>query len=121
MTAENQTAIDELRKRRLSTQTEILLNQLFAKGKEVPVYTKENGYGLYSPAAVADFLAALPSAILEADAILTEAQFKASIITPKELDALFARLDAVFTRHADYEYESILPYDDSKVKILFGD
>ncbi|MBP5639111.1 MAG: DUF4132 domain-containing protein [Victivallales bacterium] len=121
LTAENQTAIDELRKRRLSTQTEILLNQLFAKGKEVPVYTKENGYGLYSPAAVADFLAALPSAILEADAILTEAQFKASIITPKELDALFARLDAVFTRHADYEYESILPYDDSKVKILFGD
>lgn len=108
-----------LRQQKLSTQTEILLQQLGDGGQSESAYLAENGYGLYDQAAL--------------DKVLEKAgeQFDGKVLSEKELTkllligreeffAILERMNGVFGRHADYEYETYT-YEGSVEKILFGD
>ncbi len=128
-------ALESLANRKLSTQTQILLDQLSAKREETAEYTKENGYGLYSPAALASYAAsiAVPSAAPQkvgflgklfgkkeqGSDLLTADQIRAMLPGWEDFDALLARMDQVFERHKDYEYE--VNTWEGRSKILFGD
>ena len=111
--------IAALRQQKLSTQTEILLEQLEGSDQAGPVYSAENGYGLYTPAVLDE--------VMEKSA----QQFDGAVLSGKELEKildigrqeffeLLERMNAVFVRHANYEYET-RKYDGSVEKILFGD
>ena len=129
-------ALAALRARKLSTQTEILLRQLAPAEDEGPgAYTRENGYGLYDPAAVAAYYESIPSAVPETGKrglmsklfggagdgeLYTEKELRALITPEAEFADLLSRMDAVFTRHADYEYQTGFG-DGSLQKLLFGD
>lgn len=134
---EHREALNALHGRKLSTQTEILLQQLTPGQEKQSSYTKENGFGLYAPQAVSEYLTQLNSISREAapkrgllsrlfgasgakTGLLTERQLKAIMPTWEEYDALLARVDQVFSRHADYEYE-VEYYDGSRHKLLWGD
>ena len=133
---ENKGALDALRDRKLSTQTEILLNQLLPGKEEQTLYTKETGFGLYKPEAVSDYQQSLSSASAAAPKrgllsklfnsapakadLMSERQIKALIPTWQEYDAVLSRIDQVFSRHVDYEYE-VEYYDGSRHKLLWGD
>lgn len=126
----------ELRHRKPSTQTEILLDQLLVQDQTGIAYSAENGYGLYDPASVLAFANQLHENSLTAkkqglfadlfnkkkrDANLwTEREIQDIFPDKTELNALFKRIDDVFVRHADYEYETMW-YDGSRHKVLFGD
>ena len=124
---ENRPALEALRSTKVSTQTQILLDQLLAA--EEDVFSAENGYGLYEPRIVANHLSALNAPIKKAGFLLrlfgsngelySAKQFKAMIPTWEELDKLLGRVDQVFTRHADEEIE-VEYYDGSRHKVLFG-
>lgn len=127
-------ALESLSNRKISTQTQILLDQLSAKREETAEYAKENGYGLYSPAVTASFaesIAAPPAAPQktgflgklfgkkepESD-LLTADQIRTMLPVWEDLDALLDRMNQVFERHKDYEYE--VNTWEGKTKILFG-
>lgn len=139
----NQEALEELAKRDLPTQTQILLDQLFAQMKQENVYGPENGYGLYDPASVQIFKDRLKeeagknqaehcechkksedSDSIEVrsadDKLLIEDEIKEMLPTEDEIKGLCERMEQIFVRHVDYEYE-ILYGDGSKGKVLFGD
>lgn len=134
--AENQQRLQALRNRKLPTQTTILLDQLNLDDQEEIVYSAENGYGLYDPAELAavisklkenqsplkkqTFLGKLLGSSKENAQLLTEKELKAIIPTWEDVDAVLKRLDLVFDRHADYEYE-VDGYDGSIRKQLLGD
>lgn len=127
-------ALHSLSNRKISTQTQILLDQLSAKNDDVSEYTKENGYGLYSPAVTASFAAsiAVPTAAPQktsflsklfgkkaaAGDLLTADQIRTMLPVWENLDALLERMNQVFERHKDYEYE--VNTWEGKTKILFG-
>jgi len=101
----------------LSTQTAILLRQLDAAGSEEAFgedWTPENGFGLYDPAKAAEMEKA------EKQEFLSEKELKALIPPFSELENMLERMNAVFEKHADYEYETEI-YDGSRKKVLFGD
>lgn len=52
----NRTALDALRSKKVSTQTQILLDQLLADEKEEIVFSSENGYGIYDPTIIDSYL-----------------------------------------------------------------
>ena len=121
-----------LRERKLSTQTEILLDQLLPKAKS-PVYTPENGFGLYDPGQVSayretlDQTYALPKqGVLGKlfgklpEGVMSEQAIRALFPAKTEVNTLITRLAQIFLRHADYEYETD-NYDGSRSKRLFGD
>ncbi|MGI6094921.1 MAG: DUF4132 domain-containing protein [Lachnospiraceae bacterium] len=127
--------LEKVREGKISTQTEILLDQL-EDTQEVlaEVYTEENGFGLYCPA-VTEEAAALPEkaetkprgligklfgrpSAPEED-IFTLQEIKSYLPASKEYAKLMERMNSVFEKHADYEYE-IIRYDGSREKILFG-
>ena len=125
----NRPALDVLRNRKMSTQTQILLDQLLAEEKEETVYSLENGYGLYDPSAIKNYVVALDAPIKKAgflsrvlggkDELYSSKQIKALIPTWEELDSLLGRMDQVFIRHANDEIE-VQYYDGSLQKVLFG-
>lgn len=109
-------ALDKLSVVKLTTQTEILLQQLQLDDHlQEDNYTLENGFGLYDPA-VTKQLEEQP----ENPDIFTLSELKSYFPTSKEYGSLIQKMNAVFEKHADYEYETI-SWDDSRVKILFGD
>jgi hypothetical protein len=55
----NRTALAALRSKKVSTQTQILLDQLLADEKEEIVFSSENGYGIYDPKVIDSYLADL--------------------------------------------------------------
>ena len=126
----NRTALDALRSKKISTQTQILLDQLLPQEKEETVYTLDNGYGLYDPKAIAHYLASLDAPIKKAgflsrvfggnEDLYSAKQIKALIPVWDELDRLFGRMDQVFIRHANEELEEEW-YDGSRHKVMFGD
>ena len=130
MLSANQSALEALRKKQISTQTQIMLDQLLADKKEDTVFSRENGFGIYDPEVIKNYLSGLDSPIRKtgflsrifgsSGDLLNAKQIKAMIPTWNELDKLLGRMDQVFARHADEEIE-IQWYDGSRHKILFGD
>lgn len=120
-------ALAALREKKLSTQTEILLNQLVA-GKEELNYSEENGFGLYDPA-----LTALPKEPVQEtkgfigklftkknDGLFTKRELCALLPPWNEVRRILGRMNEVFIQHRDYEYE-VMGWDGSCRKVLFGD
>ena len=111
--------IAALRQQKLSTQTEILLEQLEGSDQAGPVYSAENGYGLYDPAVIEEVLSRAEEQF-EGKALTEQELTKMLAIDKKEYFAVLERMNDVFNRHADYEYETMM-YDGSVKKVLFGD
>lgn len=124
--------LERLRERKLSTQTEILLDQLLPE-EDAPSYTPENGYGLYEPEKAAAWRDELDQSLSlqkpgflnkllgkAQDGLMSEQEIRDLFPSRAEIDALQKRLQAVFERHADYEYEAD-GMDGSRHKRLFGD
>lgn len=116
----------------VSAQTQVLLDELMPDKNSVQnEYSPENGFGLYNPASPA-FSAETykpqetPAKGLFAkfkrsdNGLFSKAELIRLLPSEKECSALFAKLNAVFEEHADYEYES-LDYFGSREKVLFGD
>ena len=125
----NRGALDALYRKNPSTQTRILLDQLLADEKEEIVFSGENGYGIYDPKVIENYLAGLHTPAPKTGLfsriwgsrgdLLSARQIKAMLPTWEELDKLFGRVDQVFNRHAEEEIE-IEYYDGSRHKVLFG-
>lgn len=114
--AKYQEILQKLSREKMTTQTEILLNQLKDSEEEASEdYSQENGFGLYDTKAAEAF--AKP---IESDDVFSLKELKSYLPTEKEYPVLLERMNKVFDEHADYEYE-ILLWDDSRKKILFGD
>ena len=124
--------LSSLRERALSTQTEILLEQLLPQA-EVEAYTPENGFGLYDPKQVASYRDELDETLSlqnpgivnrllgrSTDGLMSEQEIRALFPSKEEMQKLLLRIDRVFARHADYEYE-IEDYNGARQKVLFGD
>lgn len=120
-------ALAALREKKLSTQTEILLNQLTQEKEELS-YSEENGFGLYDPA-----LTVLPKeevpekkGLLEKlfakkdEDLFTEKELRQLVPPWTEIEKVLDRMNEVFEKHADYEYE-VMSWDGSCKKVLFGD
>lgn len=119
---ENSAVLNGLREKNISTQTEILLDKLLPRKKEAE-YTKENGYGLYSPKAMEAFAASLKTDAAGKKGILgrfkESGELKALIPDADEVARIGKRVLDVFECHADYEYTARL-FDGSQTKKLFG-
>lgn len=117
-------AVERLKNASLSTQTRILFDRLTAgEKKEEETWTEENGFGLYDPKALADAAARLEEREkleMEADRLFSIWQLNDMLPSKEEYLSLLSRMNDVFIRHADYEYETEA-YDGSRSKILFGD
>ncbi len=93
---------------KLSTQTEILRKQLMADEAQCEVNdAKEKSFGLYSPAV----LAAVKDAYATHFPTPKEALYKIEdlwqlVPTEEEHKKFLERINKVFARHADYEYET---------------
>lgn len=124
--------LERLRERKLSTQTEILLSELLPAADSAS-YTPENGYGLYDPDQADAWRAELDRTLSlkkpglldkllgkTQDGAMSEQEIRALFPSQAEIDALQKRLQAVFERHADYEYEAD-GMDGARHKHLFGD
>ena len=130
--------LQKIRENRLSTQTEILLEQLSENTEEnAESYTEENGFGLFDPEVTrtvatrnaSDKEEEKPQGLLgklfgksqtSESNTFTLKELKGFYPSSEEYLKLLERMNAVFERHANYEYEVIL-YDDSRKKVLFGD
>lgn len=160
--------LDMLQQEKLSSQTEILLEQLTgwksvgaksytqedsaahisdgAGGPALPRYTEENGFGIYDPRVIAAVHEPVKEAEEKAEpkektglfgrlfgksqtktrstsektGMYTEREIRQLIPTQKEFEGFLERMNAVFEKHADYEYET-MNYDGSRTKVLFGD
>lgn len=127
-------AIERLQERKLSTQTEILLNQLSGKEEqENECFTLENGFGIFDPQAIETYVANVEAAMpvgkqgllgrltgKNTSDLYSEKELKKKLPTCAEVEAVLERMNQVFVRHADYEYE-VGYWDGSKEKVLFGD
>lgn len=127
-------SLDALKGKKLSTQTQILLDRLFVGQEDTAEYTRENGYGLYRPAVIAAFAANIPVSVPEpqksgffgrlfgkkeqSNDLLSPEQIRAMLPDWQALDALLDRMNQVFERHKDYEYE--VNTWEGKTKSLFG-
>ncbi len=103
---------------KLSTQTEILLKKLLADG-EKQEYTRENGFGLYDPQEVNAYLDSIRAEF--AIAPWNEKAIRSVYPSEAEFKALMKRINAVFEKHADYEYEVVDMWHGSREKVLLGD
>lgn len=127
--------LEQLGQKKLSTQTQILLDQLSAGQETQQEYTKENGFGLYDPEVIASFAAAAPPVAAAAQKssllarlfgkeggqseLLSVGQIKAMLPVWEDLESLLDGMNQVFERHADYEYE-VTSWDGSRTRLLFG-
>ncbi len=117
---QNQAELEALKSRDLSTSTKTQLDKIVDPNANASdPYSLENGLGLYDPKAAAAYDDSLPPLKFDDSEILTEKQIEESLITSQELEALFERLEAIFVKHADYEYEIVNAWG-SRNTILFG-
>ncbi len=137
------TYLSALKQEKLSTQTEILLEQLLGQEEEsAEDYTEENGFGLYDPQAIAAVYGpaigeereekkqkpglfgrllgkSAGKSVSEKTDMYTEREIRQMLPTQKEFEDLIDQMNAVFEKHADYEYET-MNFDGSRAKVLFG-
>ncbi|MBQ2803470.1 MAG: DUF4132 domain-containing protein [Lachnospiraceae bacterium] len=131
--------LEALKQEKLSTQTTILLDKLLAdKNQTKEAYTEENGFGLYDPKETKAFASwqgakcqttALTSTKvqegtqalreIEEEELFSEQQLKEFIPTFEEVNIILEKMNQVFERHADYEYE-VEYYNGTREKVLFG-
>ncbi|MBQ9083541.1 MAG: hypothetical protein IJY28_08585, partial [Clostridia bacterium] len=127
----NRAALDALRTGKLSTQTQILMDRLCPPVTDADTYTAENGYGLYDPAVVSEFIGQLRVAPPKngffarffsgkQETLLSAKEIRTFLPTKADFSALIDRLNQVFERHAGDEVE-IECYGGSREKKLFGD
>jgi len=132
--AEYAQAIDGLRNRKLSTQTQILLDQLLVKQEDAGKCAREKGYGVYDPVVTARFVSGIPAAPAapqktgflsrlfgrqeKTDGLMTVKQIRGLLPVWEDLDALLGRMNEVFERHKDYEYQ--VNTWEGRTSILFG-
>ena len=132
---QNRKSLEQLRNRKLTTQTEILLDQLLLRETVEIVYTPENGFGLYDPSEIKKYLDRLNKAGKtgaqtgffsklfrkpETEELLSAKQIKDLLPSKGEVDQLCSCLNMVFNLHANEEIE--VSWDDgSRHKMLFGD
>lgn len=136
ITEEYAQALGRLGQKKLSTQTQIIFDRLIGQTDAEEEYTSGNGFGLYDPAlthSLAESIAPISASsqktgILSSlfgrkdaakNGLLTAVQLRELLPEWKELDALLSRMNQVFERHADYEYEA--DTWDGRTKVLFGD
>lgn len=114
----------------VSTQTEILLDKL-NEDESISIYTEENGFGLYNPNSEEFSAETYIPKEKEVKGIFNKIknfgkQFKeiysfiSKIPDKDDCLALFERMNNVFEKNANYEYEYI-DYNGTHTKILFGD
>jgi len=123
-------SLDALEERKLSTQTMILLEQLAGKnhadtGKQENTvtsqnWTLENGFGVYDPEVVNVYETETARRNLADGSVYKERELKAQFLSKAEIETVLDKMEAIFVRHADYEYE-VLNWQGGKEKILFGD
>ena len=115
--ASSEDIIESIRKGKVSSQTEILLDQLTGEKGDEEDLTEENGFGIFDRKVIEEtfraFKETYPRDFLSADEI------RKTLVTKEEAIELMGKLNEVFDRHADYEYEYEL-YDGTRQKILFG-
>lgn len=126
----NQSALNSLRDKKLSTQTQILLDQLLPQTQEDVILSPDNGFGIYDPKAIADYLSELDAPVPKAgllsrffkgsNGLLSARQIKAIYPSIRDLESLFDRIGQVFIRHKDTEI-TIADFDGSHKTVLFGD
>lgn len=119
----------QLQQKKLSTQTQILLEQLLDAQEPGTGYTKANGFGLYDPAVPQAFAQSLPSIQkpgfwgkvfkVQNEDLLSPSQIKALFPSWAQVDALLNRMNQVFIRHGDYEYEAT-DWSGQKIMTMFG-
>lgn len=128
--------VEVLSQKKLSTQTMILLDQLKQeKNSEEVAFTEENGFGLYDAKKV---LLIKNSATVgtkdetqkkglfqklfgkKEEDVWDEKRIRRLFPSETDFERLLARMNDVFVRHANYEYEIEL-WDGSRKKMLFGD
>ncbi len=121
--------LSTLGQRKISSQTQILLDQLLPQNTDETTLTLENGFGLYDPKVVAAYLSSLEapaktpgflSRITGTGELYTPKQLKGMYPSWKELDKLMERIDQVFDRHANAEFEVEWSHG-ARENILFGD
>ena len=115
--------LNSLRDRKLLKQTEILLDQVLPDDTQSEEYTAENGWGLFDPAEVEAGTKPVKPGILNrmlARGGSVAAAARAMMPSWKEFDGVMRAMDDVFTRHADFTYET-LQNDGERVAILLGD
>lgn len=138
------TYLERMRQEKISTQTEILLDQLMGvEETSEEDYTEENGFGIYDPGVIAVvhepvkeaeeetekkektglfsrlFGKSAEKTVSEKVDMYTEREIRQLIPAQKEFEGFLERMNAIFERHADYEYET-MNYDGSRTKVLFG-
>lgn len=121
-------AFSELRERGLSPQTEILLKQAVPESAPPEVYSAENGWGLYDPAAVQAYQSSLPP--LERRGVLDKVlnrthssaadALKKMLPEKRQFTGILAIMEAVFARNADYAYET-WDLSGERKTVLLGD
>ncbi len=125
----NRPALFALQQKQLSTQTRILLDQLLPAQQEVPQFAPENGFGLYDPRVVGEFVSSqtapgkkpgLLARLRSSSDASAAKKLRAMLITEEDLNQLTDRMVQVFSRHADEEIE-VEWYDGSRHLVLFGD
>lgn len=115
--------LDALRKRKLLRQTEILLNQVLPENAPSEDITAENGWGLFDPAKVEAGTKPVKPGILNrmlARGGSVAAAARAMMPSWKEFDSVMRAMDDVFTRHADFSYETSQYYGE-RTTVLLGD
>ena len=142
LAAKNSELINSMKSMDLSTQTEIMLNQLEKTACSEDHFSPENGYGLYDMELIRKTIASYASdsylELKKASKSLFARQLKRayehidkgvllskeeilSLIPQKgEIVQLLDRMNAVFEAHKDYEYE-VEMFGGSLSKVLLGD
>lgn len=117
----------------VSTQTEILLDKVIKTEDESNfIYTEENGFGIYNPDSEEfNVETYIPKGEEKPKGFINKIKnfskkfkeaysFISNIPEKDDCLALFERMNNVFEKNADYEYEYI-DYSGTHTKILFGD
>ncbi len=119
-----QEEINQLKEQELSTQTQILFNQLIQT--EDTVFTPENGYGLYDPSVeIKRVEKKQPKGVLDklfkksSDGLYSEKQLQGLTLSDPDIVRILKNMNDVIERHKDYEYDTML-WDGTKQKVVFG-
>ena len=105
---------DRIKESTLSTQTEVLVRNMEEEGHGL---SESNGYGLYDEEVIKACMDSLKKDIKRV--YLTEKEMTANLIPTAEIQDLLDKINSVFEKHADYEYEYEF-WDGTRNKVLFG-
>ena len=104
----------------ISQDLSILLEKVAPDKQKADVYTRENGFGLYDPAA-AVFNSAACAPKRPPVQVSGDKELKALIVPDKkDVLALYERIAGVFEKYRDYEYETEI-WNGTKEKVLLND